>query len=195
MRYPFICFLFLFATLAHAEAPLRIGTCNVTKVFDSLDERKAVEMGMKSNATAHNTEVARRRKAIEDVQAQRDELKPESLLYQQKTEELVQAATQLEVMTKLKEMELLKLEKQHTARLYDQIRAACKQAAAAHQLDLVVAERPPEFSREMARLSPDQLRLLLSTSEVLYANNQLDLTEEITLMLNKQFATSRPAKP
>ncbi|HEV8605915.1 MAG TPA: OmpH family outer membrane protein [Tepidisphaeraceae bacterium] len=195
MRYPFICFLFLFGTLAHAEAPLRIGTCNVTKVFDSLDERKAVEMGMKSNATAHNTEVARRRKAIEDVQAQRDELKPESLLYQQKTEELVQAATQLEVMTKLKEMELLKLEKQHTARLYDQIRAACKQAAAAHQLDLVVAERPPEFSREMARLSPDQLRLLLSTSEVLYANNQLDLTEEITLMLNKQFATSRPAKP
>jgi Skp family chaperone for outer membrane proteins len=194
MRYQFIFSFLIFATLCHAEAQIRIGTCNVAKVFDSLDERKAIEMSMKSNATTHNTEVARRRKAIEDLGAQREELKPESPLYQQKTEELVQAATQLEVITKLKEMELLKLEKQHTARLYDQIRAACKQAAAAHNLDLVVAERPPESSREMARLSPDQLRLLLSTSEVLYANNQVDLTEEITLMLNKQFAATTQPK-
>src|SRR5437660_1477623 len=60
-------------------------------------------------------------------------------------------------------------------RLCGQIRAACKVAAAAHNLDLIVAERAPETSREMTRLSADQLRLLLSTSEVLYANHQIDL--------------------
>jgi len=167
----------------------------VAKVFDSLDERKAVEISMNNNATTHKTEVARRRKAIEELQAQRDELKPETAMYQQKTDELVQAATQLEVMVKLKEMELVKLEKQHTARLYEQIRTACKTAAAAHNLDLVVAERPAESSRELTRLPPDQLRLLLSTSEVLYANNQVDLTQEIILALNKQFAASQPTKP
>jgi Skp family chaperone for outer membrane proteins len=195
MRNHFIFSVLLFATISHADATLRIGTCNVAKVFDSLDERKAIEMSMKSNAATHNAEVAKRRKAIEDLQAQRDELKPDSPLYQQKTEELVQAATQLEVMVKLKEMELVRLEKQHTARLYDQIRSACKAAAAGHNLDLVVAEHPPESSRELTRLSADQLRLLLSTSEVLYANNQLDLTQEIILALNKQFAASQNGKP
>jgi len=188
------CVLFL-AAIVQADTQIRMGTCNVAKVFDSLDERKAVEISMNNNATTHKTEVARRRKAIEELQAQRDELKPETAMYQQKTDELVQAATQLEVMVKLKEMELVKLEKQHTARLYEQIRTACKTAAAAHNLDLVVAERPAESSRELTRLPPDQLRLLLSTSEVLYANNQVDLTQEIILALNKQFAASQPTKP
>ncbi len=195
MRYHILLSVLFFATISHADAALRIGTCNVAKIFDSLDERKAIEMSMKSNAATHNGEVAKRRKTIEDLQAQRDELKPDSPLYQQKTEELVTAATQLDVMVKLKEMELVKLEKQHTARLYDQIRTACKQTATAHNLDLIVAEHPPESSRELTRLSADQLRSLLSTSEVLYANNQIDLTQEIILALNKQFAASQNGKP
>src|SRR5258706_8866309 len=195
MRYYFLLCLLVLAGVARAEGPVRIGVCNVSKVFDSLDEKKAIEMGMKDNASKHQAEVARRRKAIEDLSAQRDELRPDSPLYQQKTEELVTAATQLDVMVKLKEMELVKLEKQHTARLYDQIRTACKQTATAHNLDLIVAEHPPESSRELTRLSADQLRSLLSTSEVLYANNQIDLTQEIILALNKQFAASQNGKP
>jgi len=195
MRYQIILAVLLFAATAGADAPLRIGTCNVAKIFDSLDERKAIETSMKENAAKHQGEVARRRKAIEELSAQREELRPDSPLYQQKTEELVTAATQLDVMVKLKDMELVRLEKQHTARLYDQIRSACKAAAAAHNLDLVVAEHPPESSREMTRLSADQLRFLLSSSEVLYANNQLDLTQEIILALNKQFAAGQNGKP
>src|SRR5437870_985515 len=113
MRYCSIFYFLLFAASAAGQAPLRIGTCNVAKVFDLLDERKAIELSMKNNAAVHNTEVARRRKAIEELGAQRDELKPDSPLYQQKTEELVTAATQLEVIIKLKEMELSKLEKEH----------------------------------------------------------------------------------
>ena len=53
--------------VARAEGLVRIGTCNVAKVFDSLDEKKAIEMGMKENAAKHQAEVARRRKAIEDL--------------------------------------------------------------------------------------------------------------------------------
>jgi Skp family chaperone for outer membrane proteins len=195
MRYQIILAVLLFAATADADAPLRIGTCNIAKIFDSLDERKAIETSMKENAAKHQGEVARRRKAIEELSAQREELRPDSPLYQQKTEELVTAATQLDVMVKLKDMELVRLEKQHTARLYDQIRSACKTAAAAHNLDLVVAEHPLESSREMTRLSADQLRFFLSSSEVLYANNQLDLTQEIILALNKQFAAGQNGKP
>src|SRR5205814_8318427 len=104
---------------------------------------------MKTKAADHSAEVGRRRKAIEDLSAQREELKPESPLYQQKTDELISAATQLDVLVKIKEAELSRLEKQHTARLYDQIRAACKTGAAAHNLDLVVAERAPDSVRDI----------------------------------------------
>src|SRR5258705_5992233 len=145
MRYrSVLIFLFLFAAIARAEGPVRVGICNVQKVLDGLDERKTIESAVKAKVADHGAEVARRRKAIEDLSAQREELKPESPLYQQKTDELISAATQLEVLNKIKEAEFLRLEKQHTARLYDQVRAACKTAAAAHNLDLVGAERPPD---------------------------------------------------
>jgi len=191
MRLALIFTLLLCAHFCHADGPIRIGTCNVSKVFEGLDERRALDTDLRGKAAAHNSEVARRRKAIEELQSQRDELKPDSPLYQQKTEDLVQAATQLEVMMKLKEMEFIRLDKQHTARLYDQIRGACRLAAESHKLDLIVAERPPDSARELNRLSGDQLRLLLSTSEVLYATNQLDLTQEIILALNKQYAAKK----
>jgi Skp family chaperone for outer membrane proteins len=196
MRYLCVCVFLLLPAIFRAEGAVRIGTCNVAKVFESLDERKAVETDMKTKVGNHNAEVARRRKAIEELQGQRDELKPESPLYQQKTEELVSAATQLEVLVKLKQDEMMRLEKQHMARLYDQVRQACKAAAGVHKLDLVVAERPADSAREMNRLTGDQLRLLLSTSEVLFASNEVDLTQEVILELNKQFAaTAAPAKP
>lgn len=188
MRYYFLIGLLVFSGVTSAEGPVRIGVCNVSKVFDSLDERKAIEMGMKENAAKHQGEVAKRRKAIEELSAQRDELRPDSPLYQQKTEELVTAATHLDVMVKLKEMELARLEKQHVGHLYDEIKAACKKAAEAHHLDLVVAERPAEATREMNRLSGEQLKFLLSANELLYANQQVDLTEEIVLEMNKEFA-------
>ena len=46
MRYQIILAVLLFAATAGADAPLRIGTCNVAKIFDSLDERKAIETSM-----------------------------------------------------------------------------------------------------------------------------------------------------
>jgi len=191
MRYCFVLSCFLFASIAHADGPVRIGSCNVAKVFEGLDERKAIEMNMKSNAATHNAEVAKRRKAIEELSGQRDELRPDSPLYQQKTDELVTAATQLDVMMKLKEMELARLEKQHVAHLYDEIRAACKVAAAAHKLDLVVAERPGETGREMGKMSGEQLKLMLSLNEVLFANQEVDLTEEVVMGMNKEFAAKK----
>ena len=191
MRYYFLLCLLVLAGVARAEGPVRIGVCNVGKVFESLDEKKAIEMGMKDNAAKHQAEVARRRKGIEDLSAQRDELRPDSPLYQQKTEELVTAATQLDVMVKLKEMELARLEKQHVAHLYDEIRAACKKSAEGHHLDLVVAERDAEAGREMSRVSGEQLKMMLSLSEVLFANQQVDLTEEIAMGMNREFATRK----
>src|SRR2546421_12300768 len=111
MRYYFLLCLLVLAGVARAEGPVRIGVCNVGKGFEPLDGKKAIEMGMKDNAAKHQAEVARRRKGIEDLSAQRDELRPDSPLYQQKSEELVRAATLLGVMVKLMEMGLSRLEK------------------------------------------------------------------------------------
>ena len=52
----------------------------------------------------------------------------------------------------------------------------------------------PDSPRDVNRVNIDQLRLILNTTEVLWANNQVDLTQEIILSLNKQFATT-PPKP
>src|SRR2546423_11829590 len=126
---------------------------------------------MQENAAEQQAEVARRRKGIEDLSAQRDELRPDSPLYQQKTEELVTAATQLDVMVKLKEMELARLEKQHVAHLYDEIRAACKKSAEGHHLDLGVAERGAEagWVKSAGEGGPFEVEIGFEAGPVLYA--------------------------
>jgi Skp family chaperone for outer membrane proteins len=153
------------ATLKAQEA-VKVGVCNPAKVFEQMDERKVIEDKMKSERDKAQAEVARRKNEVEDIQRQRNELRPESAIFQEKTNQMMEKAVQFEVWARMKEAEMGRTEKEQIKTLYEKIRDSCKEVATEKKLDLILAERKPELPPNMEKLTADQVRdfeTLLST--------------------------------
>src|SRR4051812_4072899 len=94
------------ATLKAQETVVKIGVCNPAKVFESMDERKVIEDKMKSEREKAAGEVNRRKQEVEDLQRQRNELRPESAIFQEKTNQMMEKAVQFEVWARMKQAEM-----------------------------------------------------------------------------------------
>lgn len=182
------------ATLKAQEA-VKVGVCNPAKVFESMDERKVIEDKMKSERDKATGEVQRRKTEVEDLGRQRNELRPESAIYQEKTNQMMEKAVQFEVWLKLKEAEMARTEKEQIKALYEKIRDSCKEVATEKKLDLILAERKPELPANMEKLTADQVRQIISANDVLYANERADITQEVIMRINKKYAATGGIAP
>ena len=183
------------ATLKAQEAVVKVGVCNPAKVFESMDERKVIEDKMKSERDKAQGEVARRKQEVEDLQRQRNELRPESAIFQEKTNQMMEKAVQFEVWARMKEAEMGRGEKEQIKALYEKIRDTCKEVATEKKLDLILAERKPELPQNMEKLTADQVRQIISANDVLYANERADITQEVILRINKKYAATGGIAP
>jgi Skp family chaperone for outer membrane proteins len=182
------------ATLKAQEA-VKVGVCNPAKVFEQMDERKVIEDKMKGDRDKAQGEVARRKQEVEDLQRQRNELRPESAIYQEKTNQMMEKAVQFEVWLKLKEAEMGRIEKEQIKNLYEKIRETCKEVATEKKLDLILAEHKPELPPNMEKYTADQVRAVISQNDVLYANEKADITQEVILRINKKYASTGGIAP
>src|SRR6266700_370232 len=111
------------AGVLKAQETVKIGVCNPAKVFESMDERKVIEDKMKSERDKATAEVNRRKQEVEDLQRQRNELRPESAIFQEKTNQMMEKAVQFEVWARLKEAEMGRTEKEQIKALYENEKA------------------------------------------------------------------------
>ena len=182
------------ATLKAQEA-VKVGVCNPAKVFESMDERKVIEDKMKSDRDKAQADVARKKQEVEDLQRQRNELRPESSIFQEKTNQMMEKAVQFEVWARLKQAEMDRTEKEQIKTLYEKIRDVCKEVATEKKLDLILAERKPELPANMEKYTADQIRQIISANDVLYANEKADITQEVILRINKKYAATGGIAP
>jgi Skp family chaperone for outer membrane proteins len=186
--------LLALAPLAKAQEAIKVAVCNPGKVFESLDERKAIQDKMKGERDRVQSEAKRRDEEVKQLKLEREALKPESPQYAEKTQLLMQKAVEFEVWARIQEQEMAKREKDQVKALYDKIAAACKVVAEQKKLDLILSERKPEIPPDMSQLTPDQLRALLAQTDVLYKNEKADVTQAVIGQLNADYAkgTSTP---
>src|SRR5207248_10836049 len=149
-----------------AQDMVKIGVCNPAKVFEAMDERKVIEDKMKSERDKATAEVNRRKQEVEDLQRQRNELRPESAIFQEKTNQMMEKAVQFEVWARMKQAEMDRSEKEQIKALYDKIRDSCKEVATEKKLDLILAERKPELPANTERHNPEQGRNAIYASHV-----------------------------
>ena len=178
-----------------AQDMVKIGVCNPAKVFEAMDERKVIEDKMKSERDKATAEVNRRKQEVEDLQRQRNELRPESAIFQEKTNQMMEKAVQFEVWARLKQAEMDRSEKEQIKTLYEKIRESCKEVATEKKLDLILAERKPELPANMEKLTADQVRAVISQNDVLYANERADITQQVILKVNQKYAAGGGIAP
>ncbi len=178
-----------------AQETVKIGVCNPAKVFESMDERKVIEDKMKSERDKAAGEVNRRKQEVEDLQRQRNELRPESAIFQEKTNQMMEKAVQFEVWARMKQAEMDRGEKESIKLLYDKIRDACKEIALEKKLDLILAEHKPELPPNMENVKVEVIRQMISANDVLYANEKADITQMVLMRVNQKYAAGGGIAP
>jgi Skp family chaperone for outer membrane proteins len=171
------------------EGTVKVATCNPAKVFEGMDERKVIEKTMKDERDKIEAEGKRRKAEIDQKVAERQGIKPDSDLYKQKNQEIMTLAVNLEVWVRLQQEEMARAEKDNIRSLFDKIKGAVKEVAEQKKIDLVLSERKPELPADLSQLKADQVRALLSQTDVLYSNDKVDITDAVVAILNKKFAT------
>ncbi len=183
------------AAAASAQEVVKVGVCNPAKVLEGMDERKVIVDRIKSEREKATAEVQKRRNEVEELGRQRAELKPESPIFAEKTNQLMEKAASLEVWARIKQAEMDRVEKEYIKALYDKIRDACKEVATEKKLDLILAERKPELPPNMEKLTAEQVGQIISANDVLYANEKADITQDIILKINKKYAQGGGVAP
>jgi len=181
--------LALFATAASAQT--NVGVCNPNRVFDKLDEKTVILNGMQKRKAEIEQEVKRRQDEAKEIQGQRDQMKPGTQVWEEKNNLLAQKAVEFEVWGRIQQANMARQEKQLVIDLYNKIRTATKTVAQQKKLDIVLSERRPELpeKEQLEKLTPDQVRQLISQHDVLYMDEKLDITMDVVAQLNKDFAT------
>lgn len=185
------------ASAAHAQdAPIRIGVCNPAKVLKAMDEWKAFDDKMRNDGDKLKLEQVRRKAEVDELIKQRQELRPDSAAYKEKSKTVLEKSLEYDVWLQLMNLERARTQKDQLRALFDKIVEATKEVAETKKLDLVLAERRPELPEQLDQITPDNVLGALLQRDVLYSNNKVDITQDVIVAINKKYAGgAAPAQP
>lgn len=166
------------------EANTRVGVCNPARVFERMDERRAIQERINGRRVQIQAEAERRQGEIRQLEQQRQNLRPDTPQFNQLTQEILEKSVQYNVWGQLQQAELARTEREHLRRLFDKIQQATGEIASSRGMSLVLSENRPEITEEM---NPDQVRAVLGTRNVLYVSEQADLTEAVIALVNRRY--------
>lgn len=176
------------------DGTTKVATCNVLKVMEMMQERKAFDAEMSKRRQTLNNEANRRQNDIKVLEKERDDLNPESSLYEEKNEQLLKLVVESEVYMRTRAAQLQRWEKTRWRDMDKKVREAAKEVAAAKGIDLVLAERKAELT-SFDNLTPDQVKIALAQNDVVASSPKADITNDVLLAVDKKYVSSAaPAK-
>lgn len=167
--------------------PTKVAIANPAKIFQELKEtgdlRKAMEA---KEQQVKNTQFEKQQK-IKDLQARRDQLKPDSSGYAEANRDLMQAAVDYEVWGKMIQVEVQNEQKRQLLGIFNRITNAVSEVATAKGIDLVVTDQRPEIPENLDQVNVDQLRGLINSRNVLFFKPQIDISADVVAALNAKY--------
>jgi len=181
-----ICVLALFATFEYshaasepAAAPVRIGIVSVRTVFNTSKRHaqyRAQVLASQSRAKAQLEDLS---KDIDAEEAGLKALRPGTADYMNQLQTVLEKRSKLETQQEYLKQQRPLEDKNWMEQLYQEALKIVKDVAKEKGVTLVLERTEPEFP-----VSPDELMMTFSTHKVLYAENCVDLTEEVTARLD-----------
>ncbi len=181
----FFAAMLLPAAVASAQA--KLGVVNTARIFNEMQETKALQTKLQSDRDGLADTERQKRGQLQALKESRDQLKPDSPQYQQRNEELVKASVEFEVWGRMMQLNVQRQQKQQIARLFDKIQTAVTEVAKNKGLDLVVAEQATEMPADMDQINVDQLKALINQRNILYAAEGLDISNEVITRLDATY--------
>lgn len=185
----------LFAVPAWAqEGAQKIATCNALKVLEGMQERRAYEAELQKKITKWDTDKRRRDADLAQLVRERDDLNPDSVLWQEKNNEYIKVGIETEVTLRAQQLELMRWQKTRLKQMYERIREATKEVATQKGIDLVLAERRSEL-QAMDALTVDQVKAIIAQNDVIFSGAKVDITQDVLIAVDKKYTAPGGAAP
>jgi len=176
------------------EGTVKIAVCNLTRVFQQLDEAKVIEDRMRNEQTKAQVDSGRMQQEIKDLQTVLRGYKPGSVAYMDNNAKLTKKIVEYVVWARVTELQMQRTDKEFVKALFDKVREASKEVAEKRKIDVVFNERRPELG-DMEKLKPQDVRAIILQNDVLYMNQKVDITDDVILLMNQKYQASGGAGP
>ena len=169
---------------ATGPRPTSTAVIDVQNVLNNLAEKKTIEADITRRGEQLQRETQDRAKEVRDLEQDLTILAPDSEAFRQANEKRQQKTIELEVWQRIKLQELEGEKAIQMEHLYRKLTAAVERLAKRQGYDLVLYKDETEPVRGKTQ---QQVATIINMRKVLYAAPELDVTDQITQMLNNEF--------
>lgn len=169
-----------------ADAP-NIAVANTARIFSEMQELKELQAKLSSERELLAGVNREKRQKLEALQAARDALKSDTPQYKEKNAELLKAAIEYETWSKLNQVNFEREQKLQMKSLFEKIEAAVAEVARQKKIALVITDHRPELPENLDALNMDQLRGLINARTVLYAGENVDISNDVLALLDARY--------
>lgn len=164
--------------------PTAVGVVNIEEVVAALTEKQQLDAEMKTKRDSLAAEQATRQKQIEKLEFDLNALRVGTPAYEAKQAQLQKAVLELQVWIRFEQQKAGRELGLQTQRLYEKILTACGNVGRDNGYDLVLFR---ESTVEPNFENPQQLQAMIQLRKVLYANPQIDLTDQVIQRMNNEY--------
>ena len=173
---------------------LKIAIVRVGYIYRNMQESAQALQNLKGRVGQMQQEEGSRRKAIDDLNNQLQQLKPGSPQWATMRNQLDDKKFELDSWVKKMQLELDREKKSVLMDQYRHVAEAVQTVAEQQHLDLVISDYTPEIvGPDFDAIPQQQLENLVLTRAVLFAGKKADITQEVLTVLDANFAKQRQA--
>jgi Skp family chaperone for outer membrane proteins len=181
--------LMAYQTQAHRASssapPTAVATVNIERLFQNLDERSAADTRLKALAEELDAETQRRQEEIKRLSDELEIYAPGSKQHQELNEQIALKGYQLQAHLDFAARKLDNEKAKFFRGLYARIKQAVAATASENGYDVVfVDDSVVELPRDATE---QEMKRQISARRMLYATNQIDITEQLVERMNREF--------
>jgi outer membrane protein len=184
--------------LAQGAAP-RIAVVKTGRVFLEMRETQELRASLESEGNRLKNEEKQKRDAIQSLQNERNQLKPDSPKWDELNNRLMDQTLEFQLWVQQTKARAERSQKRQVKALFDQIQQAVEAVAQREGYDLILADQHPELPDNLDQVNIDQVRALLNSRTILFAANRIDVSDAVLKELDARFksrgGSAAPAAP
>jgi Skp family chaperone for outer membrane proteins len=181
---------------AQAQAPVRIAVVNTARVFNELQETKALQARMTEEGKKLEATGKDKANALAKLKQDRDSaIKPGTPQYNDATRHLMQEAAAYKVWGESEKANIDFTYKWQTKLLFDKMQAAIAKVAAQDGIDIVIADTSEKLPDDLDRVDLGLVQAMLIRKSVLFvsARQGLDISAKVMLVMDAEYKTGSGA--
>ncbi len=173
--------------------PVAVGVVDVQRVFDALAEKVQADADLQTKADRLQQEGQERERKIQDLQKDLEVLAaPGSPAHAQKQDELEKMAIEFQTWRNFQSQKLQRERAVRYEQLYRKMSESLGKLAKENGFDLVMFKEGPFDTRNV---KPEQLGTVIQLRKVLWAADDLELTDMLVQRMNNEFKNMAAPKP